>query len=279
MIPEALVSRKAPKQRLILFSLCAAALLCVAAFGAHLCPYDPYAQQYDAVLQAPGWDHWLGTDRYGRDMLSRILAGAQLSIFSALALVAMIAFIGTGVGLLCGYYGGKADALCMRLADVCLAFPSLIFAMAIAAVLHGGIHNAVVALGAVSWPKYARLVRSRTLALKEQKFILAAQMAGSLTRQILIRHILPNCLGTIVVTAALDIGTMMMELAALSFLGLGAKPPAAEWGSMMSTGRSMLQTYPWVVLSPGAAIFLSVAILNLWGDALRDYIDPKERGR
>ena len=191
----------------------------------------------------------------------------------------MIAFIGTGVGLLCGYYGGKADALCMRLADVCLAFPSLIFAMAIAAVLHGGIHNAVVALGAVSWPKYARLVRSRTLALKEQKFILAAQMAGSLPRQILIRHILPNCLGTIVVTAALDIGTMMMELAALSFLGLGAKPPAAEWGSMMSTGRSMLQTYPWVVLSPGAAIFLSVAILNLWGDALRDYIDPKERGR
>ena len=204
MISEALVSRKAPKQRLVLFSLCAAALLCVAAFGAHLCPYDPYAQQYDAVLQAPSWDHWLGTDRYGRDMLSRILAGAQLSIFSALALVAMIAFIGTGIGLLCGYYGGKADALCMRLADVCLAFPSLIFAMAIAAVLNGGIHNAVVALGAVSWPKYARLVRSRTLALKEQKFILAAQMAGSLPRQILIRHILPNCLGTIVVTAALS---------------------------------------------------------------------------
>ena len=154
MIPEALVFHKTPKRRLILFSFCAAALLGVAAFGAYLCPYDPYAQQYDAALQAPGWEHWLGTDRYGRDMLSRILDGAQLSIFSALTLVAMIAFIGTGVGLLCGYYGGKADALCMRLADVCLAFPSLIFAMAIAAVLHGGIHNAVVALAAVSWPKY-----------------------------------------------------------------------------------------------------------------------------
>lgn len=149
--------------------------------------------------------------------------------------------------------------------------------MAIAAVLNGGVQNAVLALAAISWPKYARLARSQTLALKEKEFVLAARMAGSSPRQIIVRHLMPNCIGPILVTAVLDIGTMMMEIAALSFLGLGAKPPAAEWGSMMSAGRSMLQTYPWVVLSPGVAIFISVVIFNLLGDALRDYADPKRR--
>ena len=264
-------------RKVAVFSFLALIVVGVALFGEYICPYDPYAQNYGEALQSPGSGHFLGTDRYGRDMLSRILIGAQISVFSSLAVVAIIASIGVAVGVLCGYKGGKIDVFFMRFSDICLAFPGLIFAMAIAAVLNGGVQNAVLALAAVSWPKYARLVRSQTLTLKEREFIWAAKMAGSSPAQIMIRHIVPNCIGAVLVTAVLDIGTMMMEIAALSFLGLGAKPPAAEWGSMMSTGRSMLQTYPWVVLSPGLGIFISVAVFNLLGDALRDYADPKRR--
>lgn len=279
MVHTVQYSRHRAKKKAAVFAACAAIVLGISLFGAYLCPYDPYVPHYEAALQPPSTAHWLGTDRYGRDMLSRILVGARLSVLSTLALVAIIAAAGTLAGLLCGYRGGRLDDLLMRLSDICLAFPGLIFAMAMAAVLNGGIENAVMALAVVSWPKYARLVRSRTLALKEQNFIFAAQMAGAAPWQIAVRHILPNCLGTVLVTAALDIGTMMMELAALSFLGLGAKPPAAEWGSMMSTERSMLQTYPWVVLGPGAAIFISVAAFNLLGDALHEYADPNCRRR
>lgn len=163
----------------------------------------------------------------------------------------------------------------MRISDVCLAFPGLVFAMAIAAILGGGIQNAIIALAVVSWPKYSRIARSQTLALKEEPYIYAAILAGDSSAQILVRHVLPNMIGPVLVTAMLDIGTMMMELAGLSFLGLGAQIPMAEWGSMMSGGRSMIQTYPWVVLSPGIAIFISVVIFNLLGDTVRDYLDPK----
>ena len=165
----------------------------------------------------------------------------------------------------------------MRISDLCLAFPGLVFAMGIAAVLNGGLGNAVLALAAVSWPKYARLARSQTLAVSHTDFMDAARLAGGRPLGMIRRHILPNILGPILVTAALDIGAMMMELAGLSFLGLGAMPPTAEWGSMMSNGRSMLQTYPWVVMAPGAAIFVTAAIFNLFGDALRDYLDPKKQ--
>ena len=180
-------------------------------------------------------------------------------------------------GIVCGYLGGWVDTVIMRISDLCLAFPGLVFAMGIAAVLNGGLGNAVLALAAVSWPKYARLARSQTLAVSHTDFMDAARLAGGRPLGMIRRHILPNILGPILVTAALDIGTMMMELAGLSFLGLGAMPPTAEWGSMMSNGRSMLQTYPWVVMAPGAAIFVTAAIFNLFGDALRDYLDPKNR--
>ena len=185
----------------------------------------------------------------------------------------MISVLGTAVGVCCGYFGGAADAVMMRISDVCLAFPGLVFAMAIAAILGGGIQNAVIALAVVSWPKYSRIARGQTLALKEEPYIHAAILAGDSSVQIMLRHILPNMLGPVLITAMLDIGTMMMELAGLSFLG--AQIPMAEWGSMMSGGRSMIQTYPWVVLSPGIAIFISVAIFNLLGDTFRDYLDPK----
>lgn len=269
------VRRNTIKSRLIFFILLAAILLLVTVFSDKLAPYDPYAQDLSISKQPPSAAHWMGTDQYGRDVFSRVLIGAQTSIFSTLTLVAAISLFGTIVGTLCGYYGGVVDSVMMRISDVCLAFPGLVFALAIAALLGGGVSNAVLALAVISWPKYARVARSQTLALKSSDFMAAAQLSGDTSLQMILRHILPNILGPILVTAMLDIGTMMMELAGLSFLGLGAQPPTAEWGNMMSGGRSMLQTYPWLVLSPGAAIFLTVVIFNLLGDTVRDYMDPK----
>ena len=272
-------TRLFPPLRLSLPALLLAALLLLAAFPEQVCPYDPYEQNLALSLQAPGGEHLLGTDRYGRDMLSRIIMGSQASIYAALLLVSIISLGGTLIGLWAGLSGGWLDTLLMRFADTCLAFPGLVLALAVAAVTGGGMVNAVLALAAISWPKYARLARSQALSLKEREFVLAARLSGTGPLRLALRHILPNAAGPIIITAMLDIGTMMMELAGLSFLGLGAKPPIAEWGSMMSVGRSMLQTSPWTVLAPGAAIFLTVALFNLFGDGVRDYFDVKNRKR
>lgn len=269
------VKRSHTKLRLGIFLVLVILLMLVALFSEQLAPYDPYEQNLDEAMQPPSAQHIMGTDRHGRDMFSRVLVGGKTSIYATLALVAAISVFGTVVGTLCGYYGGKVDSIVMRISDVCLAFPGLVFAMAVAALLGGGISNAVLALAVISWPKYSRVARSQTLALKSSSFVNAARLSGSSSTQIILRHILPNILGPILVTAMLDIGTMMMELAGLSFLGLGAKPPTAEWGNMMSSGRSMLQMYPWIVLSPGIGIFISVVLFNLLGDTVRDYLDPR----
>lgn len=263
--------------KLLFFLALAVLLLMIAAFAEQLCPYDPYAQNLLEAQQPPGISHPLGTDRYGRDMLSRVIIGSTASIYAALLLVAIITVAGTAVGMVCGWFGGKVDALLMRISDIFLAFPGLVFALAVAGVLGGGVQNAMIALGVISWPKFARLARSLTLAQKESDYLMAARLAGSSTPKLLIRHILPNIAGPILVTSVLDIGTMIMELAGLSFLGLGVKPPMAEWGSMISDGRVMLQTAPWMVLAPGGAIFITVMIFNLLGDTIRDYMDPKQR--
>lgn len=269
------VRRNNIKLRLYFFLTLAAVLLIVTLFADKLTPYDPYLQNYDISFQPPSTEHWMGTDRYGRDLFSRVLVGGQASIFSTLALVAIISVFGTVVGVGCGYFGGKLDAVVMRISDVCLAFPGLVFALAVAALLNGGIVNAVIALAVISWPKYSRVARSQTLAQKNSSYVHAALLAGDTPIQVISRHVLPNILGPILVTAMLDIGTMMMELAGLSFLNLGAQPPTAGWGNMMSSGRSMLQIYPWIVLCPGLAIFITVVIFNLLGDTVRDYMDPK----
>lgn len=267
------------KLRLAVFGALVLALLSVSIFAEWICPYDPNAQDLSNALQAPSPAHLFGTDRYGRDMLSRVIIGSRTSISSTLILVAVIAVGGTVIGVVCGYFGGILDTVIMRISDICLAFPGLVFAMAIAAILNGGVRNAVIALAVVSWPKYSRIARSQTLAVKNADYISAARLAGSSPAGVILRHILPNIGGQILVTAMLDIGTMMMEIAALSFLGLGAQPPTAEWGSMMSGGRSMLQTYPWVVLSPGIAIFISVVLFNLLGDTIHDCLDPRNGNR
>ena len=269
------VKKNRIRMKLFFFAALAVLLLLATIFAKQLCPYDPYAQDLAQAMKPPSAAHLMGTDTYGRDMLSRVLIGAQTSISSTFALVAIITVFGTFVGVVCGYYGGRVDALVMRLSDLCLAFPGLVFAMAVAAILNGGVQNAVIALALISWPKYSRIARSQTLSIKELPYIQASRLAGDTAVQMIFRHVLPNIIGPVLVTSMLDIGTMMMEIAGLSFLGLGAQPPVAEWGSMMSSGRSMLQTYPWIVLSPGAAIFVSVVIFNLLGDTIRDYMDPR----
>lgn len=271
--------RKNPvKKKLSFFLLLTALLMLVVLFAEQLCPYDPNAQIFPP-LEPPGAAHPAGTDRFGRDMLSRILIGLQTSVSSTLVLVALITAVGTAAGVLCGHLGGAVDSFMMRVSDVCLAFPGLVFALAIAALLNGGLQNAVIALAVISWPRYARIARSQTLALEHTDYMAAARLADDTPAQLILRHILPNSAGPILVTAVLDIGTMMMELAGLSFLGLGAMPPTAELGSMMSGGRSMLQTYPWVIFGPGIAIFTAVVIFNLLGDAVQDALDPRSGRR
>jgi peptide/nickel transport system permease protein len=271
------VQKNTLQRKLYFFGALALLLVAASFFSEQLCPYDPYMQDMSLTKAAPSAEHLLGTDRYGRDMLSRVIAGSKTSIFSTLLLVSFITLFGSLIGIICAWMGRKTDTVLMRLSDMFLAFPGLVFALAVAAVLGGGVHNAILALAAISWPKYARLARSQTLALQAAPFMQAAKMAGSSTFKLIYKHVIPNISGPILVTAVLDIGTMMMELAGLSFLGLGAKPPIPEWGSMMSDTRNLLPTQPWVTLAPGFAIFFSVMIFNLLGDTVRDYLDPKRR--
>ncbi len=262
------------KKKLIFLLILTVAFMLVVIFAEKICPYDPNAQIFSS-LESPSLSHIAGCDRMGRDLFSRILIGLKTSVLSTLVLVGIITVFGTVVGVLCGHFGGVLDSVIMRVSDICLAFPGLVFALAIASLLGSGLNNAVLALAVVSWPKYARVARGQTLALESADFLAAARLSGDSDFWLIIRHILPNIGGTILVTAVLDIGTMMMELAGLSFLGLGATPPTAELGSMMSGGRSMLLTHPWVIVSPGIAIFVAVSIFNLLGDAVRDHLEPR----
>lgn len=263
------------KRRLYFFSFLAITLIICSLFSEYLCPYDPYLQDLSIAKEPPSAEHLLGTDRYGRDMLSRVIIGSQTSIFSTLLLVSFITIFGTVIGVICAWNGKTVDNILMRISDMFLAFPGLVFALAVAAVLGGGVQNAVIALAVISWPKFARVAMSQTLVQKESVYLRAAKLAGSSTKKLIFKHILPNISGPILVTAVLDIGTMMMELAGLSFLGLGAKPPVAEWGSMMSDTRNLLTTHPWVTMAPGIAIFISVMVFNLLGDSVRDWLDPR----
>ena len=276
-VRPARIKRDTVKARLIVFGILAVLLILCSLFSEYLTPYDPYLQDLSNAKAAPSAQHIFGTDRYGRDMLSRVIVGSRTSIFSTLLLVAVITAIGTVIGVICGWHSGKIDTVLMRISDMFLAFPGLVFALAVAGVLGGGLHNAIFALAAISWPKYARIARSQTLSQKETPYLRAARLSGSGTVKTLAKHILPNIIGPILVTSMLDIGTMMMELAGLSFLGLGAKPPIAEWGSMMSENRALMTTVPWITMTPGLAIFVSVMIFNLLGDTVRDWADKRGR--
>lgn len=250
-------------------------LVIVAVSAPLIAPYDPLdAIMKDANME-PSAAHLFGTDKLGRDVLSRILYGASYSLSSVLILVSAIFIVGTTLGVLAGYFGGKVDIIIMRIADMMISFPGMILAIAIAGIMGGSLVNAMIALLVVTWTKYARLARSMVLKVKKRDFVEAVVVNGGTPIHILWTHIVPNILPLMVITAAADIGAMMMELAGLSFLGFGSQPPAPEWGLMLNEGRIQLQTAPWLMFFPGLAIFLTVVIFNLWGDALRDVLDPR----
>ena len=259
------------------FALLAGVILIVSLFSAQLAPYDPYTTDPQLILKAPSAEHLLGTDNSGRDILSRILAGGKTSIFAALFIILAAGSLGSLIGLLAGYYRGRMDAVLMRITDVFQAFPDIVLAIAVAGVLGGGLFNAVLALIVTTWTQYARIARSAAVSAKEETYIQAARLSGCSDARILFGHILPNIAGPLVVTAVLHVSTMMMGLAGLSYLGIGVQIPAAEWGAMISEGQKYLQQAPWAALAPSAVMVAVMMVFNMFGDQLRDLLDPKTR--
>lgn len=272
---ETLVNGFKTNRAFAITSILVLALLLIALAAPVLAPYDPTsAVMQDAFLE-PSGSHLFGTDKLGRDCFSRVLYGARASLSGVLFLVASVFVVGTTMGVLSGYFGGKVDMVIMRISDMMISFPGMILAIAVAGIMGGSLVNAIIALTIVSWTKYARLARSLVLKVKRRDFVEAAIVNGGTSSHILWVHILPNILPMMVITAAADIGALMMELAGLSFLGFGSQPPAPEWGLMLNEGRQQLQTAPWLMFFPGLAIFVTVMVFNLWGDNLRDVLDPR----
>jgi len=240
-----------------------------------LAPYDPLTQDLAVRLKPPSPEHWLGTDSLGRDIASRILYGARISLVIGVVVVGSAGVFGTFVGLVAGYAGGLVDEALMRLTEVFLAFPALILAMAIAGALGPSLTNAIIAIAAVTWAVYARLVRGQILSLRQREFVEAARAMGASRRRIVLRHLLPNTLAPLMVQASFDMGSSIIAAAGLSFIGFGAQPPTPEWGVMISEGRNFISTQPWLSLFPGLAILLAVGSFNLLGDGLRDAFDPR----
>lgn len=263
-------------KQLTLFGFLALGVILVAVFAPWIAPKDPLEAVMSDSLLPPGGDYICGTDKLGRDVLSRVIFGTRTSLIMTLCLVGVIFVIGTALGVLAGYFGGVVDEIIMRVADMMISFPGLVLAIAIAGMLGPNMVNAVIAISAVSWTKYARLARSLVLRIRKNAYIEAAVVTGTKTGAILWKYILPNMVTTLVVTAAADIGTMMLELASLSFLGFGATAPTPEWGLMMNEGRTYIAKAPWLMIYPGIAIIIVVVIFNMLGDSIRDLLDPRQ---
>ena len=261
----------------VLFSVLAIIIILIAVFAPVLSGgIDPTAGDLRDAIMAPDATHMCGTDKMGRDIYSRVLYGARISLVSTFILVALVFVIGTALGVVSGYFGGWVDAVIMRIADMMIAFPGLVLAIAVAGMLGASMRNAIIAIALVTWPKYARMARSLVLKIRHTDFVYAAIVTGSSTWRMLWKYMLPNTITTLVITAATDIGGMMMELSALSFLGFGAQPPTPEWGAMLNEGRDFMQSAPWMMIYPGFAIFITVVVFNMLGDNLRDILDPRE---
>ena len=258
------------------FLLLVVILILIAVFAPVIAPQDPYVSNLKNALQAPSSEHWFGTDKLGRDIFSRVIYASRISLSSTLVLVAIIFVVGTILGTLAGYFGGWVDAVIMRRSDMMISFPGMVLAIAVAGIMGASIKNAVIAIAIVSWSKYARLARSLVMKIRHEDYVYAAIVGGSKTGYIIRKYMLPNVIPTLVITAATDIGGMMLELAGLSFLGFGAAAPAAEWGLMLNEGRTYMQNAPWMMIYPGLAIFIVVVIFNLLGDSLRDVLDVRE---
>ncbi len=249
-------------------------ILILAAFAHYIAPYDPIEQQFTQQLQPPSLTHFLGTDRYGRDIFSRIVYGTRYALLSGLLADGVALGIGCLLGLIAAFYGGWWDFLIMRGVDVMMAFPYLLLAMLTIAILGPGLINAMIAIGIVYAPQYARILRSSVLSIKETDYITAARAMGANDPRIMFQHILPNAMAPIIVQATLTAGAAIIEAAGLGFLGLGAQPPTPEWGAMLSGGRDFMLSAPWIATFPGLAIAITVLGFNLLGDAMRDALDP-----
>lgn len=245
----------------------------VAIFGSMLAPYDPLSQAFP-LFQSPSGEHWFGTDELGRDVFSRVIAGARVSIPIAVLLVVLSMAVGVLFGAVAGYFGGWVESVIMRVTDLFFAFPAIILAMGVVAALGADLQNAVLAIVVVSWPAYARVSRSLVLSARSADYVLAARLLGASGRNALIREVRPNIAGPILVLGALDLGSAVLLLSGLSFLGLGTRPPAAEWGSMVSEGAANFDRW-WIGTFPGLAILTVVLAFNFLGDTVRDALDPR----
>ena len=260
----------------VVFSILAVCIILTAVFAPVVTRgVDPLKGSLVDALLPPCKEHIFGTDKMGRDIFSRVIYGARASLSATFGVVALIFLVGTVTGVLAGYFGGVIDAVIMRIADMMLAFPGLVLALAVAGIMGASIKNAIIAIVVVSWTKYARLARSLVMKIRDRDYVSAAIVTGSKTPYMLFRYMLPNALPTPIITAATDIGSMMLELAAMSFLGFGAKPPAPEWGYMLNEGRACMQSAPWLMIFPGLAIFVVVVVFNMLGDSIRDILDPR----
>ena len=272
------LSRRAVRRRFLVFLSLAALLLLLSLVAPLLAPHDPTATDSEHMNEGPSPLFPFGTDRYGRCVCSRLLYGARTSIFSAVALVALTFVFGTALGLAAGYFGGVLDTLVLRLAELLQAVPQMVLAIAVAGILGGGLGNAMLALGISGWTLYARLARAQALSLKEEPFVQAAKLMGCGRGTILFKYMLPSMLGPLTVNASTQLGTMMIGIAGLSFLGIGVTEPQAEWGSMINAGRAFLQLAPWPVLAPAAAVLVTVMVFNYLGDCARDVLDAEGEG-
>lgn len=243
-----------------------------------IAPYSPTEQSLFNRLAAPSLAHPMGTDQLGRDIFSRILHGARISLRIAVIVVTITLVIGTAVGVTAGYFGGLVDEALMRIVDILLAFPGLLLALVVAGILGPSLNNIMIALAVVGWTQYARVIRGETLSVKEKEYVQSAQLMGVSTPRLLIRHALPNVVTPVVVLATMDLAYVILGTAGLSFLGLGAQPPTPEWGTMLASGRDYVTTAWWIVNFPGLAIMILVLGFNLLGDGLRDVLDPRDVG-
>ncbi len=243
-----------------------------------LTSYNPASQDLAHRLAEPSWAHWLGTDELGRDIAARVAFGGRITLGMVVAVVLLVAPLGLAVGCVAGYAGGVWDRVLMRVTDIFLAFPRLILALAFVAALRPGILSAVAAIALTAWPPYARLARAETMGFRNADFIAAARLTGASAGRIVLRHVAPLCVPSLVVRMTLDMSAIILTAAALGFLGMGAQPPSPEWGSMVATGRRFILDQWWVPTAPGAAIFAASLAFNLLGDGLRDVLDPKHAG-
>lgn len=269
--------RKFRKQKLAMWAgVFVVLLVLVAIFAPWIVPFDPESYfDYDALNQPPSWSHWMGVDSLGRDIFSRVLMGARISLAAGFISVALGALVGTVLGLVAGYYEGWWERIIMRISDVLLAFPGILLAIGVVAILGSNMINVIIAVAVFSVPAFARLVRGSTLAIKNMTYIEAMRSIGAPDSVIIFRHILPGTISPIVVYGTMRIGTSIITAASLSFLGMGAQPPTPEWGAMLNDARSDMLLAPHVAMFPALAIFLTVLAFNLLGDGLRDALDPK----